>query len=136
MMCKSINGICAHCYGYDLGKSQIVEIGEAVGTVAAQAIGEPGTQLTMRTFHSGGTAQIGGDITQGLPRVEEVFEKRSPKNPAVVVHTDGVVSEIKDNGKDKIIVILPEHGEKPKSKKKADTEYPVSYNRIILVKGW
>lgn len=135
MTCRAINGICAHCYGYDLGKNEIVEIGEAVGTVAAQAIGEPGTQLTMRTFHSGGTAQVGGDITQGLPRVEEVFEKRSPKNPAVVVHTDGTVTEIKDTGKEKIIVILPENvTEKTKSKKKADTEYPVSYNRIILVK--
>jgi DNA-directed RNA polymerase subunit beta' len=135
MTCKSITGICAHCYGYDLGKNNLIEIGEAVGTVAAQAIGEPGTQLTMRTFHSGGTAQVGGDITQGLPRVEEVFEKRSPKNPAVVIHTDGVVSEIKDTGKEKIIIILPEFGEKAtKSKKKADTEYPVSYNRIILVK--
>jgi DNA-directed RNA polymerase subunit beta' len=138
MVCKTPNGICAACYGHDLGKNKLVELGEAVGTVAAQAIGEPGTQLTMRTFHTGGTAQIGGDITQGLPRVEEVFEKRSPKNPAVVIHTDGVVAEIKDTGKDKIIVILPELGEKTKakskSKKKSDTEYSVSYNRIIFVK--
>jgi DNA-directed RNA polymerase subunit beta' len=79
MTCKTINGICALCYGYDLGKNKLIEVGEAVGTVAGQAIGEPGTQLTMRTFHTGGTAQVGGDITQGLPRVEEVFEKRSPK---------------------------------------------------------
>jgi DNA-directed RNA polymerase subunit beta' len=132
MTCKSINGICSHCYGYDLGKNKLIEVGEAVGTVAGQAIGEPGTQLTMRTFHTGGTAQVGGDITQGLPRVEEVFEKRSPKSPAVVSHVDGMISEIKDTGKEKIIIITPEVP--TKSKKKADTEYPVSYNRIVLVK--
>jgi DNA-directed RNA polymerase subunit beta' len=90
----------------------------------------------MRTFHTGGTAQVGGDITQGLPRVEEVFEKRSPKNPAIVVHTDGEISEIKDTGKEKVITILPDLAEKPKtkSKKKDNNEYSVSYNRIILVK--
>src|SRR3989344_828674 len=82
LTCKSLSGLCTRCYGLDLGKNKLVELGEAVGTVAAQAIGEPGTQLTMRTFHAGGTASVGGDITQGLPRVEEVFEKRSPKNPA------------------------------------------------------
>ncbi|MES2436712.1 MAG: DNA-directed RNA polymerase subunit beta' [Patescibacteria group bacterium] len=140
MTCESASGICAHCYGNDLGKNKLIEIGEAVGTVAGQAIGEPGTQLTMRTFHSGGTAQIGGDITQGLPRVEEVFEKRSPKNPAVVIHADGLVAEIKDTGKEKIITILPDEGEKPKAKttktkKKNDNEYSVSYNRVILVKA-
>ncbi len=134
MVCKSASGICAHCYGFDLGKNKLVEIGEAVGTVAGQAIGEPGTQLTMRTFHSGGTAQVGGDITQGLPRVEEVFEKRSPKNPAVVSHIDGIISDIQDTGKEKVITILPEAGEKTKSKKKADTEYTVSYSRVIFVK--
>jgi DNA-directed RNA polymerase subunit beta' len=136
MVCKSFSGVCAHCYGYDLGRNQLIEIGEAVGTVAGQAIGEPGTQLTMRTFHTGGTAQVGGDITQGLPRVEEVFEKRSPKNPAVVVHLDGQITDIQDTGKEKIITLLPEATDRPvKAKlKKDDTEYSVSYNRIILVK--
>ncbi len=135
MVCETTNGICAHCYGYDLGKNKLVEIGEAVGTVAGQAIGEPGTQLTMRTFHTGGTAQIGGDITQGLPRVEEVFEKRSPKSPAVVARVDGVISDIQDTGKEKLIIVLPDvGGDKTKAKKKAESEYPVSYNRILLVR--
>jgi hypothetical protein len=99
-----LTGMCVKCYGSDLGKNKVIGLGEAVGTVAAQAIGEPGTQLTMRTFHAGGTASVGGDITVGLPRVEEVFENRSPKNPAIVCHIDGVVSEIRTEGKEKLIV--------------------------------
>jgi DNA-directed RNA polymerase subunit beta' len=132
LTCKTMDGICVHCYGVDLGRNKKVELGEAVGTVAAQAIGEPGTQLTMRTFHAGGAAQVGGDITQGLPRVEEVFENRLPKNPAVVCKVDGTISEIKTEGKDKIIIVLPEDGEK--SKTKANIEYPVNYRRVVLVK--
>jgi DNA-directed RNA polymerase subunit beta' len=131
LTCKTLDGICIHCYGSDLGKNKIVELGEAVGTVAAQAIGEPGTQLTMRTFHAGGAAQAGGDITQGLPRVEEVFENRLPKNPAMISKVDGVVSEIKVEGKDKIIIILPEETEK--SKTKTNTEYLVNYHRVVSV---
>jgi DNA-directed RNA polymerase subunit beta' len=127
-----LDGICIHCYGADLGKNKVIEIGEAVGTVAAQAIGEPGTQLTMRTFHAGGTASVGGDITTGLPRVEEIFENRSPKNPALISRVDGVVSEIKVDGKDKTVIILPEDGEK--SKVKANIEYFVNYHRVVLVK--
>ncbi len=135
LSCKASHGICAKCYGTDLGKNVLVGLGEAVGTVAAQAIGEPGTQLTMRTFHAGGTASVGGDITQGLPRVEEIFEKRSPKNPAVIAKVDGVISEIKDLGKEKVIIILPEISDKPKAKKKSEIEYTVSYNRMSLVKA-
>src|SRR3989338_3328552 len=137
LVCKSVYGVCAECYGVDLGKYELVGIGEAVGTVAAQAIGEPGTQLTMRTFHAGGTASVGGDITQGLPRVEELFEKRSPKNPAIVSRTDGVVSDIKDLGKEKVIIVIPDVPEKSKSKTKklkSEIEYTLSYNRMPLVK--
>jgi DNA-directed RNA polymerase subunit beta' len=127
-------GVCANCYGVDLGKYELVGIGEAVGTVAAQAIGEPGTQLTMRTFHAGGTASVGGDITQGLPRVEELFEKRSPKNPAIVSKVDGVIAEIKDLGKEKVILVIPDVADKSKTKKKSEVEYTLSYNRMALVK--
>jgi len=90
--CKAKRGVCQQCYGYDLGKNKLVEIGQAVGIVTAQAIGEPGTQLTMRTFHSGGVA--GKDITQGLPRVEEIFEARIPKGKAVISEVDGKVENI------------------------------------------
>ncbi|MFA6552178.1 MAG: DNA-directed RNA polymerase subunit beta' [Candidatus Paceibacterota bacterium] len=135
LSCKTVRGVCAKCYGLDLGKNELVGLGEAVGTVAAQAIGEPGTQLTMRTFHSGGTASVGGDITQGLPRVEEIFEKRAPKNPGVVCKVDGVISSIKDLGKEKIITVLPEIENKSKTKtKKSEVEYSASFNRMILVK--
>jgi DNA-directed RNA polymerase subunit beta' len=92
MTCALIHGICALCYGRDLGRGEMVEIGSAVGIVAAQSIGEPGTQLTLRTFHTGGTAQASGDITSGLPRVEELFEARKkPKGEAVVTDIGGVV---------------------------------------------
>ena len=89
--CRAEQGICRQCYGWDLGRNDLVRLGEAVGVVAAQAIGEPGTQLTMRTFHSGGVSG-GEDITQGLPRVEELFEARSPKGEAIMSEIDGVVT--------------------------------------------
>jgi len=89
LTCKSPQGVCQKCYGRDLANSSEVEIGEAVGIIAAQSIGEPGTQLTMRTFHTGGVA--GGDITQGLPRVEELFEARKPKNNALIAEISGTV---------------------------------------------
>jgi DNA-directed RNA polymerase subunit beta' len=105
--CESEDGVCAKCYGMDLSNHQIVNIGEAVGTVAAQSIGEPGTQLTMRTFHTGGIASA-ADITQGLPRAEELFEarKKLKENPAVFSTVRGFVKDIKqeDNGKTKIYV--------------------------------
>ncbi len=90
LQCRSRYGVCAHCYGSDLATGKKVNVGEAVGIVAAQSIGEPGTQLTMRTFHSGGVA--GADITQGLPRVEELFEARKPKKTAVISDVTGIVS--------------------------------------------
>jgi len=132
MSCETRYGICQTCYGMDLTTQELVDVGEAVGTVAAQAIGEPGTQLTLRTFHTGGVASVGGDITSGLPRVEEVFEKRSPKNPAVISKTDGLVVEIKDIGREKIIVVAPPAGQG----KKDDSayEYLAPYPRVSLVK--
>ncbi|MHB8750875.1 MAG: DNA-directed RNA polymerase subunit beta' [Aggregatilineales bacterium] len=92
MTCALIHGICAYCYGRDLGRGDLVQIGAAVGIVAAQSIGEPGTQLTLRTFHTGGTAQASGDITSGLPRVEELFEARKkPKGEAVMTDIAGTL---------------------------------------------
>lgn len=133
MACKTLRGVCQHCYGVDLTTNKLVDIGEAVGTIAAQAIGEPGTQLTMNTKHAGGTASIGGDVTQGLPRVEEVFEKRAPKIPAIVSKCDGVVVEILTDGRDKTIIVMPEVGATAASKKRDNIEYPVHYRRTVLV---
>jgi len=93
LTCKATYGVCRKCYGWNLGTNQLVGLGSAVGVIAAQAIGEPGTQLTMRTFHTGGVAE-GGDITQGLPRVEELFEARVPLGKAVVSQVEGKVLEI------------------------------------------
>ncbi|MBP9763204.1 MAG: DNA-directed RNA polymerase subunit beta' [Candidatus Pacebacteria bacterium] len=135
LTCESRHGVCAKCYGLDLGKDKLVDIGEAVGTVAAQAIGEPGTQLTMRTFHAGGTASVGGDITAGLPRVEEVFERRKPKSPAVVARVAGTISEIIDHGKEKTILILPDAGSAAKKTSKKDVEYVFPVVRTPLVKA-
>ena len=131
MTCKTLRGICQQCYGVDLTTDILVDLGEAVGTVAAQAIGEPGTQLTMNTRHAGGTASVGGDVTQGLPRVEEVFERRTPKIPAVVSRTDGLVSEIRTEGRDKTIVVAPSASA---GKARENIEYPVNYRRSVLVR--
>ena len=105
LSCKSHNGICAKCYGANMATGQAVQVGEAVGIIAAQSIGEPGTQLTMRTFHTGGVA--GGDITQGLPRVEELFEARKPKGLAIITEFGGR-AEIKDTKKKREIVVTNE----------------------------
>lgn len=102
--CRSISGICQACYGYDLGNNTLIRLGEAVGVVAAQAIGEPGTQLTMRTFHTGGVAG-GGDITSGLPRIEEIFEVRPPKGQAYLSDVHGEVKEITEIEREKVIHI-------------------------------
>jgi DNA-directed RNA polymerase subunit beta' len=134
LTCKTLHGICEQCYGMDLGKSNLVDVGEAVGTIAAQAIGEPGTQLTMRTFHAGGTASVGGDITSGLPRVEEIFEKRRPKNPAVVATVSGIVTSVKDFGKEKIITVMSDIEDKGKVKKTGEVEYTFNPKRMPLVK--
>lgn len=96
--CNTKHGVCKKCYGYNLATGQEVEVGEAVGIIAAQSIGEPGTQLTMRTFHTGGVA--GDDITQGLPRVQELFEARNPKGQAVITEIDGEITSISE-GKDR-----------------------------------
>ncbi len=134
LVCKTLHGICSNCYGMDLGRGELIDLGEAVGTIAAQAIGEPGTQLTMRTFHSGGAASAGGDITQGLPRVEEIFEKRKPKTPAIVATVNGTVSSVKDFGKEKIITVIPDLEDKGKSKKSGEIEYVFNPKRIVFVK--
>ena len=105
LTCKSGSGVCKKCYGRDLANEREVEVGEAVGIIAAQSIGEPGTQLTMRTFHTGGVA--GEDITQGLPRVEELFEARKPKHNAMIAEIDGIVSFSTDNKGLKVVHLTP-----------------------------
>jgi DNA-directed RNA polymerase subunit beta' len=96
MTCGLRYGICRKCYGFDLSMQELVSIGEAVGVVAAQSIGEPGTQLTLRTFHTGGVHMAGEDITQGLPRIEQLFEARKPKKEAILSEIDGIVAEIRE----------------------------------------
>ena len=111
LTCELIHGICAKCYGLDLGRGKMVEIGSAVGIVAAQSIGEPGTQLTLRTFHTGGVA-AGGDITTGLPRVEELFEARkTPKGEAVVAEIGGVVRVMQSDRYSDLRIVRVEHSE-------------------------
>ena len=129
LTCKTVHGLCQMCYGLDLGRNHLVDLGEAVGIIAAQAIGEPGTQLTLRTFHAGGVA--GTDITTGLPRVEEIFERRTPKNPAVVSQTDGEIFEIREKDGEKTIKVLSDSKADGKAN---EIEYVLPFRRIPLVK--
>lgn len=126
LTCRSKSGICAKCYGANLATGKPVEVGEAVGTIAAQSIGEPGTQLTMRTFHTGGVA--GGDITQGLPRVEELFEARKPKGLAILTEIPGVV-EIRDTKKKREVIVTDNESAQSKT-------YLIPYgSRLKVVDG-
>ena len=123
LTCESKVGTCAMCYGRSLATGKLVDIGEAVGIIAAQSIGEPGTQLTMRTFHTGGVA--GDDITQGLPRVVELFEARTPKGVAPIAETTGRV-RVEDTDKTRRIVLVPDDGSD-------EHAYPVSKRSRLLV---
>lgn len=123
LTCKSQFGVCIKCYGRDLANATQVDVGEAVGIIAAQSIGEPGTQLTMRTFHTGGVA--GDDITQGLPRVEELFEARKPKHHAVIGEIEGK-AEVKDTKGMRKVTIQPEDGEA--------REYAIPYGARLIAK--
>ncbi|MCA9351888.1 DNA-directed RNA polymerase subunit beta' [Patescibacteria group bacterium] len=132
--CSSLHGICQKCYGLDLGRNELVKVGEAVGTIASQSIGEPGTQLTLRTFHAGGVT--GQDITTGLPRIEELFEKRSNiKSPAVISKTDGVVASVTTKDGTKIIEVLSDAEVLINKKKTKTVEYEVDRRRTPLVKA-
>jgi len=124
LTCKTKHGVCRRCYGRNLATGHLVDIGEAVGIIAAQSIGEPGTQLTMRTFHTGGVA--GEDITQGLPRVEELFEARRPKGQAVVAEIDGVVETREVKGRREIEIVGPE-GER--------VQYTIPYGARLKVQS-
>lgn len=128
LTCRCPQGVCKKCYGTDLANHAEVEIGEAVGIIAAQSIGEPGTQLTMRTFHTGGVA--GGDITQGLPRVEELFEARKPKMSAIISEIDGTVS-MGQNEKNnlRLIIISPSDAQNLQPR-----EYTIPFGQTIRVK--
>ncbi|MBF1326364.1 MAG: DNA-directed RNA polymerase subunit beta', partial [Megasphaera micronuciformis] len=126
LTCHSRYGVCAKCYGRDLGTGGKVNVGESVGIIAAQSIGEPGTQLTMRTFHTGGVASA-GDITQGLPRVEELFEARKPKGNAIVTEIDGVVkiTEKEDHEDIHIVHVTAEDGD--------ERSYTIPYGAHLVV---
>ena len=125
LTCDSRFGTCARCYGRSLATSKLVDIGEAVGIIAAQSIGEPGTQLTMRTFHTGGAASDGGDITHGLPRVVELFEARTPKGVSPISAATGRV-RIDESDKSKKVIVIPDDGSE-------ELEYPVSKRAKLVV---
>jgi DNA-directed RNA polymerase subunit beta' len=125
LTCDSRYGTCAKCYGRSLATSKLVDIGEAVGIIAAQSIGEPGTQLTMRTFHTGGAASDTGDITHGLPRVQEIFEARTPKGVSPISAAAGRV-RIEETDKSKKVFIIPDDGSE-------ELEYPISKRAKMIV---
>jgi DNA-directed RNA polymerase subunit beta' len=122
LICEAREGVCRSCYGRNLATGQIVEIGEAVGVIAAQSIGEPGTQLTMRTFHTGGVAGV--DITQGLPRVEELFEARIPKGKAIIAEIDGELEVVRQEGSRRVRVT---------SREDFEVSYPVESGMEVLI---
>ncbi|GAA4749281.1 DNA-directed RNA polymerase subunit beta' [Amnibacterium soli] len=124
LTCESAVGVCAACYGRSLATGLLVDIGEAVGIIAAQSIGEPGTQLTMRTFHTGGVASA-DDITQGLPRVQELFEARTPKGASPIAEAAGVVT-IEDTDRQRKIILTPDNGDEPFA-------YPVLKRATLLI---
>jgi len=130
LTCKNLRGVCQKCYGWEMGRNKLVEIGDAVGIIAAQSIGEPGTQLTLRTFHLGGVAGA-GDITQGLPRVEEIFELRDPKGEAIISEVSGTVKKI--NHKERTITIISDEEDEKKSKKPNLVEYKIPFGRAFWV---
>jgi DNA-directed RNA polymerase subunit beta' len=124
LTCESTVGVCAACYGRSLATGKLVDIGEAVGIIAAQSIGEPGTQLTMRTFHTGGSASA-DDITQGLPRVQELFEARTPKGASPIVEAAGRIT-IEDTDRSRKVILTPDNGDEP-------IAYPVLKRSTLLV---
>ena len=124
LTCRAKEGICSKCYGRDMSTNKLASIGEAVGIVAGQAIGEPGTQLTMNTFHTGGVASGGIDITSGLPRVQELFEARNPKGVATISEVMGVISDISNVGKQKQVTVKTDGGE---------VAYTLNYGSMLAV---
>ena len=129
--CDDLTGVCQECFGFDLGRNDMVELGQAVGIISAQSIGEPGTQLTMRTFHMGGVAGS-QDITQGLPRVEEIFECRRPKVKALIAEVEGKVESVTAKGTTKVIKIKTEAA-KAKSKESELVQYTVPAGFVVYV---
>jgi DNA-directed RNA polymerase subunit beta' len=127
LTCDAEQGVCALCYGRSLATGGAIELGEAVGVIAAQSIGEPGTQLTMRTFHTGGVASGTGDIAGGLPRVVELFEARSPKGKATLSRTSGTVRIHEDEGRGRTVVVVGDDG--------SEDSYPISASRIEVTDG-
>ena len=132
LTCECKNGVCAACYGRDLARGTPVNIGEAVGVIAAQSIGEPGTQLTMRTFHSGGVA--GSDITQGLPRVEELFEARQPKKPAIICEINGTARITTGENSIHMVTVTPD-ADQPEGVVPEVKEYQIPYGTKLAIRN-